>query len=333
VTFTAAATALSAVLTGLVDAAADASSLTSPAELAAWQRMRSYVNVSAEAGKLRLTAAAAGQEFTVTLTAPVGNTATAATVASPSTTTMNVGFYVAIDRTKGVNGFNAQGQPYIKSVEASTAGADIIGPVYLGQDTEPVNPGFAFREYAEGSNVPIVRHGPVVGYAEEIIPGADLRVYVRHTAGGDFLPGMAASATAAAAGATANVWTGTPTAANDTVYQQQIVYGSAIEVLTYLSDGTATDQEICDGLRAQLALRNGVGGPLEGITGSGTTTLILTGPADGRGFTPSSIGVGSLAWVETTPEVATHILHPRGDRFGAPSIRVGPAPIRVPVTV
>jgi hypothetical protein len=331
VEFTAAATALSDVVLGLIAAADSSATLTTAASVNAWKRFRSYVALTVSpvgATTLRSTSVAPGQDYTLEITAPAGNGSTITVIASPSTSTVKVGLYYAINRTLGDNGFNEYGQPYITEVTASTPAADFLGPVYLGADTEPVDVGFAFREYDEGSMVSTVLYGQPIAYGEGAVAAASVGtpVYVRHTTAGDYVAGLVTDQAGAALGATPNVWTGTPTVLDNTVYSMQITFGDVVETLTVLSDGTATDIEINDGLRAQLLGRPS----LAELTGSGTTTLIITGPADGRGFTPAQSGAGVIAFVETTPEVSTHTLLTRGDRFLAPSTGVGSVPVDVP---
>ncbi len=101
------------------------------------------------------------------------------------------------------------------------------------------------------------------------------------------------------------VWTGTPTAANLTSYQirvgamntqteQWMQFNSPV----YVSDATATATEICDAMRTWI---NGLG--LIPVTGTGTTTLILTGDTNYPYFTVTNVGTGVIAFVETTPAV------------------------------
>lgn len=331
ISFTAAATALSDVVLGLIDAASEAAELLLPEDLAEWERFRSYVTLSVSptaAEVLRFTSTASGNTFQVEITAPVGNGSTLTTIASPDDSVLTVGCYAAIDRTRG---FNDQGQPFLKLVEASTPAADLVGPVWLGVGTEPLDPGDAYRVYSQANNVPLVRFGHVRAAGTKAIPNGsiDTPVYVLHTATGTFPSGAVTDAAGAAAGATANVWTMTPVVVNDTLYQMQIVFGSETVVLTYLSDAGALATEITAGMLAQLNLYNVAGGPLEGITGVDGATLVLTGPADGRSFVVTSIGVGDMGEAETTPGVTTHILHPR-DEFIAVSPGIGSAPISVP---
>jgi hypothetical protein len=336
VTYTAAAETAAQVAAGLVAAVVSASQLLTGTSVAAWRRLRSYVSVAQKGGALDtlvITGVAPDQTFAVEITGPVaGDGFAETTVQSPPTATAKVGSYMAIDRTLGANGIEpSSGNVYLKQVEASTPVADLVGPVINGNGTEPVQPGYKFREYRGGRNVPLARYGHPLAYGEAAVPAADIGgpVYVRHTTSGDCFAGIAASATTAAVGATANVWTMTPVVVNDTLYQLQIVYGSETVVLTYLSDGTATDAEITAGMLAQLNLRNGAGQPLEGITGVDGATLVLTGPADGRSFTPASIGVGDMGEVETTAGVTTHILFER-DTILLETLRAGGMPVDVP---
>ena len=321
------------VVLGLIAAANTSANLLTQQDVDNWNRFRSYVvlSVGGTAETLRATSVQSGMTFAITVTPVAPSTVTPNTVASPDQSTLKVGGYVAIDRTQGANGYNDFGQPFLVEISASTPAADIVGPVYLGADTEPVNPGFKWREYDEGSAVAIVSYGVPLAYGETAIGAAsiDTPVYIRHTADGDYFPGMVTDAAGAAAGATANVWTMTPVVANDTLYQLEITYGLEVVVLEYLSDGTAADTEITAGILAELDKRNGAGQPLEGITGVDGATLVLTGPADGTSFTPASIGVGDMGEVETTAGVTTHILFER-DKFKAQSPRVGPVPVAVP---
>ena len=335
ITYTSAAETLAQNVAALVAALTTATELEALADLTSWNRFRSYVALSispVSTAKLRATSVQPGMTFSLVLTGPAGNTVAYTTIASPSTSVLSVGTYCAIDRTLGSNGFNANGQPYLTLITSATAVADIVGPVYLGVDTEALEAGDLFREYTQGHTVPVVAYGDCLAFADSVIAASstDKAVYVRHTASGNYVSGCVTDATGAAVGATANVWTGTPTAVNDVVYTQQIIFGDVVQLLTFLADGSATATEIVTGLKAQLALHTGVGGRLYGLVGSGTTTFIITGPSDGRGFTPSSNGTGVLAWVETTAEVATHRLLTRGDKFGASHSAIGSVPVSVP---
>lgn len=333
ITFTAAADSLADVVLGLIQASEDAATLLDPADLPDWERFYSYVQLSVSptgAEHLRFTARNTGDTFLVEITAPAGNGSTQTVISTPDDTTLAVGCYAAIDRTQGANGYNEQGQPFLTLVSSTTPAADLIGPIWLGTNTEPLDQGDAYRVYAQGSDVPLVRFGHVRAAGTKGIPASSVEtdVYVLHTETGTFPPGTVTDAAGAAEGATANVWTLTPVVVNSQEYQLQIEFGTETVVLTYLSDGTAADTEITAGMLAQLQAYNGAGGPLEGITGVDGATLVLTGPADGTSFTPSNI-TGDMGPVETTAGVTTHIQHPR-DKFLARSPGIGSAPIRVP---
>lgn len=344
ISFTAAADSLEDVVLGLIDAYNDGSDLLTGDDLANWNRIRSYVllEVGGTAETLRVTSVAAGNEFNVTLAVPAANTATPTTVAAPSTSTIKVGFYCAIDRTQGTNGFDQFGQPFLKEIEASTPEADIVGPVYLGDGTEPVTGGFPYREFVQRKDVPLTSYGQILAYAELAIPTAsiDERVYVRHTGGGDFLSGMAATQARAEVGATAAVVTVTPVAADSTLYEYDVIVdGATIGTVSYTSSAApATADEIANAYRTQLAAISStyftqygvVPYTLDAVFGS---PVVVTGRDDGASvvLTPTAANVGDNGIVATTPAVSTHRrLLTRRDRFLAESVRIGSAPVDVP---
>lgn len=103
---------------------------------------------------------------------------------------------------------------------------------------------------------------------------------------------------------TLQITTTTPTAANSTYYEitvTQLVDGTYVQQrlfhTTPSSGGTATT--ICNALRAQLTTYTNLA-----ITGSGTTTFIMTAQAGSPIFTAVSTGNGTLAVVTGTPGVA-----------------------------
>jgi hypothetical protein len=337
ISFTADSDALDAVVAGLVAAADTGATLDTPDDLAAWSRFRSYVALSVspvDDAHLRATATASGATFSILITPPAGesSTVTVAAIAAPSTDTLRVGTYVALDADRSGGAHNNQGQPFLELITSSTAAADYLGPVMLGNDTMPLDPGDLYQRYAAGKSASLARYGHPRAYGEKAIPNTSVAtpVYVRHTAVGNFVAGTVTDAAGAALLATADVWTGTPTSANDTVFTEQITFNGNVVNLTYLSDAGSSATEITTGLKAELAKYNGVGGPLYGLTGTGTTTFIITGPADGRSFTAVTLGAGIVTWVHTTTGVTTHTIHPRGDKFLAASPGAGSVPISIP---
>lgn len=97
-------------------------------------------------------------------------------------------------------------------------------------------------------------------------------------------------------GGTAQVATGTPTAANATLFSFEINFRGNTYTISFLSDADGTATEICDGLRADLLTHDDLDGL---IVGTGTSTLILTGPPD-ESFQVNNIGPGVIAFVATT---------------------------------
>lgn len=101
----------------------------------------------------------------------------------------------------------------------------------------------------------------------------------------------------------------TPTAANDTQFVLSIRYKKPGEELwrtttiQMVSDASGTATEICDGLRTSLVANDDLTGI---ITGTGTTTLILTG-AEGVTFECEDAGTGVLAVVVTDAGTLTGI--------------------------
>jgi hypothetical protein len=131
--------------------------------------------------------------------------------------------------------------------------------------------------------------------------GGQIHVVVS-TSGGNEI----GEARAAADGATAEVWTMTPTAAElDFLLEVEWTQTNGQIQRTILQsanpDGSATATEICDGWRAAL-VRAQADGKLTGFTGGGTATFTLTGPA-GQSFVVYDLGEGASANVETTPAV------------------------------
>jgi hypothetical protein len=336
ISYTATAQSAADTVTGIIAAINTSATGLTPAVLATWTRVRGYITASAGAttAKVRLTARA-GITFSAVITSTLaGDSYTATAIASPVTSTMKVGLYVALDTTKGTSGYDANGKPYITAVTSSIAAANIIGPVFLGDGTKPVERGYAYREYETG-NIPLAKYGHVTAYGEKAIAlasGPEV-VYVRHTTSGDYLAGMATDAAGAAAGATANLWTGTPTAVDSTAYAFNVSVVNNLgvtvtELVTFSSGAGTTATLIVTGLKAALLAKPTLTGL---VAGAGTTTLTLTGPADGRAVTVADVGPGVLTFVETTPEVSTHTRLTRGDKFVAPSTRIGSVRTAVPV--
>lgn len=327
---------LEEVVTDIIAAGEASATLNSFAAVQEWQRLMSYVILSVSpvgAEQLRLTARQAGQEFQVTITAPAGNGATETVIQSPTTDTAKLGFYMAIDRAKGTNGYNEFTQPYVKTVEAGTPAADLIGPIMYTNGAQPFSGGEPYKEYSAKvvNNLAAALYGDPVCYGEAAIPAADANgvLYVRNTASGDLIPGMVAGATAAAAAATAQVDDVTPTTANDTQFSLRVeIDGEIVGTLNYLSDAGSSAIEEADGLRADLLAQGGFGGRIT-ADAAGASPMVLTGPATGEAVTYVSTGAGILTVANVTPAASEHTAHPV-DKILKPSQRIGSVPAAKP---
>lgn len=102
---------------------------------------------------------------------------------------------------------------------------------------------------------------------------------------------------------TAQVTTGTPTAANSTFFKVAITMidrpGQPVYTAEYTSDGSGTAAEIAAGLLAAVNTAM----PAGSVLASGTDTLILTSEVPGERFSVASIGVGVIAFAATTAAV------------------------------
>lgn len=101
------------------------------------------------------------------------------------------------------------------------------------------------------------------------------------------------------------VTTGTPTAANSTLYTIVLTYTNKVtriieaKEFNFLSDASATATEICDGFRRQINALNAI----IPVVASGTTTLVLTAQAGFSDFQVLSNGVGVIAFATGTAGV------------------------------
>jgi hypothetical protein len=337
ITVVADADTLDDVVLAAIAAAATAAGLETPEELASWQRFLSYVTLSVsptDGDTLRVTANASGSTFALTVTFDGASSATQTAIATPGTDVLTVGTYVALDADRTGGSHNEMGQPFLELITTETSAANYLGPIMLGTDTDAIEAGAMYQTYSAGVSASLAIYGHPRVYGEKAIPVSSINtpVYVRKAASGTLRAGMATDATGAALGATANLWTGTPTAVDSTLYRSQVTVTNNLgvvvsEEIEFTSGAGTTATLIVTGLKANLLLKPALTGL---VAGSGTATLILTGPADGRAVTVTNSGPGTIAWVETTPEVSTHILHPRGDKFLAASPAIGPVPISIP---
>ena len=207
----------------------------------------------------------------------------------------------------------------------------VVGPpIGLGEQIEPSQVGDNYRYFLPGSMLDVFTDGVHTAFGEGAIANSSMgqAVYVRHTASGSLKPGMVGDLADAAAGATRDKWTGTPTAVNSTEYLFQILFEGERKEYVVLGDGSATATELCDAARVEITKDIGTGKLLEGFTLSGTATVIIEGPTDGRAFTPAQIAAspGTIAWAHTTTGVSTH--HLTTLKFRGPSAAFGSVPVQ-----
>lgn len=201
----------------------------------------------------------------------------------------------------------------VRRAQLPTAATQVIAGIALRDisqarvfDTAPD----AVDSYAIGSMVSVRELGDTaVQNVGAAAANGDPVYAVINTTGGDAL-GEARPTRAGVA----QVTTATPTVANATVYALQ-VFVPAFEdqpaqnvTGEYTSDGSATDIEINDGIRASLAA-NG----LTGITLGGTTTITFTDTVLGRPFSVIDVAEAGdwASIVETTAAAQYTMLVPR----------------------
>lgn len=323
-----------ACVSGLVAKASSAGSISSPQTSYDYSRVNAYVALSVSPtgnDYLRITGREIGGTFEYSLTLPSGTTYSATVVQSPSTTQLIVGGFCAVDTTKGSNGYlMPSGQLYVTAITSATDPDNIVGPIGLGEQIEPSQVGDNYRYFLPGSMLDVFNDGVHTAFGEGAIANSSMgqAVYVRHTASGSLKPGMVGDLADAAAGATRDKWTGTPTAVDSTEYLFQILFEGERKQYVVLGDGSATATEICDAARVEITKDIGTGKWLEGFTLSGTSTLIIEGPTDGRTFTPSQIAAsaGTIGWAHTTTGVSTH--HLTTHKFRGPSAAFGSVPVQ-----
>lgn len=178
----------------------------------------------------------------------------------------------------------------------SAAGQAVVGILVHTQAQE--NPALADPlgvDLLEPASV--LRKGRIWVRVEEAITVGD-GVFFRHTTGS----GTEIGAFRNDADGVAEVSTLTPTVVNDTEYTVDVKVGLQDFHFETLSDGTATATEICDDMRAAMAL-DATFTAL--VVATGTTTLILTGQTAGQLLDITSTGVGVFTIVETTPPAPT----------------------------
>lgn len=197
------------------------------------------------------------------------------------------------------------------SAGAEVGGRPAVSPIANGADEYDIR-GIVLREHTQGSNAASALASAVdqvqppalvaVAYRNKVLmrnvgtvaAAKGGRVFVVTNTTGGQEKGQARANDDVAG--TAQVATGTPTAVNDTFYSVEINFRGNTYTLAFLADASATATEIADGLRAELLTHDDLDGL---IVGTGTATLILTGPAD-ESFQVQNIGPGVITFAATT---------------------------------
>lgn len=143
----------------------------------------------------------------------------------------------------------------------------------------------------EEGDAAVLNVGPAAALGDEVH-------VVISTAGGDALGEARADRQGVA-----HIVTATPTVANTTPYSLQVSIAAQdglpelTRTFAITSDGTATDVEINDALRAQMAADAEF---TARVVASGTTTLVLTGQDPGVSFTVLDVQEGAGDWTSIT---------------------------------
>lgn len=143
----------------------------------------------------------------------------------------------------------------------------------------------------------VLRRGRIWVPVEEAVAVGD-SVYCRHTTG----TGTEIGAFRNDADGDAQQSTLTPTVVDSTVYTVDVKIGGSNYHFQFTSDADATATEICDGIRAAMALDSAFSAL---VTTSGTDTLILTGDVEGQALDIVSSGPGVFTIVEDTAPAPT----------------------------
>jgi hypothetical protein len=327
ITATTGATQTLAALGELIEAAALAivniSSLTDHAD---WQPIADFVDVSAVNEVITIATRDAGARFDIAFTTD-GSATETHTTEGEDDDELRVGTVCIVSSTAS-DGYKTVTAPISTTVATAT-----LGVVMEGIGCAPASSGYSFKVYKAGPDVPVETEAPCSVYAEGAgTVGGD--VYYRKTATGTEIPG-AVVGVAGVTTDTAEVYTITPTAANSTLYAMRIdvlnfwtsaVVTSGRIYMTSDADGTAT--EVVTGLKTSLADDND---QLDSyVTGTGTTTLILTAAAGYKlALYPDSPGVLAGYSTPSTAGASDHLLW-SGATFAETCSAAGIAAINLP---
>jgi hypothetical protein len=219
------------------------------------------------------------------------------------------------------SGAEVGGIPAIAALGAASTEFDIRG-IVLREQTQGPNAGSALAgavdQVQPGNLVAVAYRNKVLMRNNGSVAaarGGEVFV-VRSTAGGQEIGQARADDDVAG---DAQVSTGTPTAVDDTQYSFEIVFRGETHVISFLAGAGTSATLIADGLRADLLTHDELDGL---IVGTGTATLILTGPPD-EAFTVNNTGPGVIAFAATTAPTSNAIPISRSRAQWAEAVPVG----------
>lgn len=238
---------------------------------------------------VELVANRSGEPFTVELVGnPNGNLSlTTVENATPLTIPLAIGM-IDIDG-------NLVRLPQAGDTDRGLVGILVRGKAVALDESDP----FANGLHREGDTLELVRDGDVwVQPEDDVTPASP--VYMRVHAPASEQRGSFRGTPSGVA----NVWTLTPTVANDLVYRVGINVAGVGTFGPYevLSDGTATATEIDDGLADLMDADTNLA---VYVDAAGAATLVLTGQVEGVSFTPVDAGPGN--WTSITETTAARI--------------------------
>jgi hypothetical protein len=307
-----------------VAAALAASTITTVAGVGASTRLSEILTMTNDTGVLTTVGVNPGATYTIAVVPEAGGTAPVVVTVNAVLANLRMGVWVA--RTGAIA---ADGRtPVIRPVQPGDTYDDMWGVVADGNRGEAIDSelGYTFRAYRAGRTVPILpKEGHYTVTSEGAVDAFD-DVWIRTTATGAEIFGAVDDEP----DFVGQVVTATPTVVNATTYAGSVnVYDGAGALVAstlyiYLSDGSATATEICDGIRVDLDAGAVVTGG--SIVTSGTDTLIMSSQLPDHTIIISSTDAGVMTPAITTPATNDHV-KATGPKFSRTTTAAGSASI------
>jgi hypothetical protein len=313
---------LAALAAGLVQAAVDAQTVASVADIANYQRVLNIVKVTAtdpESDALVLTSSSPGSSFTFTFSSTGAATAVGVTTGAPSSV-LEIGT-VAVQGSVDATGYRTADR-------ATDSPGPVLGVVMDGNKSAVMAAGSSvLKSIPRANDLHYRRWGTVTAYAESGV-AVDAQVFYRSTVTGTEHSG---AVTDTATTDTPEVLTLTPNPVENTAaYTVEVVARDfftqavlASGMLTMTSDGDATATEIVTGLTASLAEQAALAAL---TTPTGTATLILS--QDAGVVFDLTVLTGNIDAEETAAAASDHRIYP-GATFAQTTTAAGTCAIVV----